>query len=74
MQAISSRCCLPLLGHWDPSDLSDQDNIEEATDNKLQSLSNPWPGEGKGNQDDGGLWSLQCLLCSQPLEGQQGDG
>ena len=52
MQAPSSRCHLPLLGHWDPSDLSDLDNIKEATDNELWLLSNPQSGEGEGNQGD----------------------
>ena len=58
MQAPSSQCCLPLLGCWDPSDLSDLDGIKEAVDNELWSLLNPWSREGEGNQGDGGLWSL----------------
>ena len=74
MWAPSSWCCLPLLGLWDPSDLSDLDNIKEAADNELWSLSNPWSREGEGNRGDGGLWSLQYLLHSWPLEGWQGDG
>ena len=49
MQAPSSQCHLPLLGHQDPSDLSDLDDIKEAIDNELQSLLNPWSGEGEGN-------------------------
>ena len=49
MQAPSSQCCLPCLGHLDPSDLSDLDNIEEAVDNELWLLSNPWSREGEGN-------------------------
>ena len=48
MQAPSSQCCLPLLGCWDPCDLPDLDNIEEAVDIELQSLSNPWSGEDEG--------------------------
>ena len=60
-------CCLPLLGCQDPSDLSDLDDIKEAIDNEILSLSNPQSGGGKGNQGDGALWSLLCLLHSQPL-------
>ena len=50
MQALSSQCCLHLQGHEDPSDLSDLDDIEEAIDNELPSLSNPQSGEGKGTK------------------------
>ena len=52
MQAPSSQCCLPCLEHLDPSDQSDLDNIEEAVDYELLSLSNPRPGEDEGNQGD----------------------
>ena len=69
MRAPSSQCHLPHLGCLDPSDLSDLDNIEEAVDNELWLLLNPWSGEGEGNRGDGGLWSLQHLLHSWPLEG-----
>ena len=55
MQDPSSQCCLPLLGHWDPSDLSDLDDIKEAIDSELQSLSNPWSGEGD-------LSNVYCIL------------
>ena len=40
---------LPHLGCLDLSDLLDLDNIEEAIDNELQSLSNPQSLEGEGN-------------------------
>ena len=52
-----SQCCLPLLGCQDPFDLSDLDDIEEAIDNELWLLLNPWSGEGEGNWCDWGLWS-----------------
>ena len=55
MWAPSSQCHLPHLEHLDPSDWSDLDNIKEAINIKLWSLSNPWSGEGEGNQGDGGL-------------------
>ena len=52
MQAPSSQCCLPPLGHWDLSDLSDLENIKEAIDNELWLLSNPQSREGEGNLGD----------------------
>ena len=62
MQAPSSQCHLPLLVHWDLSDLSDLDDIEEAIDNELQSLLNPESREGERNQGDGGpLVSLMLV-------------
>ena len=70
MQAPSSHYCLPHLGCWDPSDLSDLDDIKEAVDTELQLLLNSGSGEGEGNHSNGGLWSLQCLLHSWPLGGQ----
>ena len=69
MWAPSSWCCLPHWEYWDPSDLSDLDDIEEAINNELLPLSNPQSGEGDGNPGNGGLWSLLCLLQSQPLGG-----
>ena len=74
MQAPSSLCHLPHQECWDPSDLSDLDDMEEAIDNELWSLSNPQSGDGDGNWGDGGLWSLQHLLQSQALRGWHGDG
>ena len=52
MWVPSSLCCLPCPGHLDLSNWSDLDNIEEAIDNELQSLSNPQSGEGEGNLGD----------------------
>ena len=66
--------CLPCLEHWDLSDPSDLDDIDEAVNSKLLSLSNPQSREGNGNQGSGGLWSLQCLLWSWPLGGWCGNG
>ena len=40
---------MPCLEHLDPSEQSDQDDIEDAMDNKLLSLSKPQSGEGEGN-------------------------
>ena len=54
----------PTLGMTGPSDLSDMDDINEAINNELLSLSNPRSGEGDGNQGGESLWSLQCLLQS----------
>ena len=62
MQALSSLCHLPCQECWDPSDLSDLDNMEEAIDNELQSLSNPQSGDGDGNQGDGGPCNIYCGL------------
>ena len=45
---VSSQCLLSCLEHLDPSEQSDQDDIEDAIDNELLSLSKPWSGEGKG--------------------------
>ena len=58
MWALSSWCHLPHQECWDPSDPSEMDDIEEAVDNELLSLSNPLFGEGDRNQGDGALWSL----------------
>ena len=49
MWALSSQCCLPHWECWDPSDLSDLDDIKEAVDNELLSLLNHQSGEGDGN-------------------------
>ena len=73
MWAPSPWCHLPCWGCWDLSDLSHLDDIEEAVDIELWLLSNPQSGEGEGNWGDRGLWSLHCLLQSQPLVGRCGD-
>ena len=49
MQAPSSLCFLPHWECWDLSNLSDLDDMEEAIDDELQSLSNPQSREGNGN-------------------------
>ena len=69
MWALSSQCHLPCQECWDPSDLSDLDNIEEVINNELLSLPNPQSGDGDGNQGGGGLWSLLLLVQSWPLRG-----
>ena len=56
--APSSQCHLPCLECQDPSDLSDQDDINKVVDNEFLLLSNPQSREGDGNQGGGGLWSL----------------
>ena len=73
MWAPSSQCHLPHWECWDPSHLSDMDDIDEAINNELLSLSNPQSGEGDGNQDSGSLWSIQCLLQSWPLRSHHGN-
>ena len=70
--ALSSQCHLPCWEGWDPSDLSDMEDINEAINNKLLSLLNPRSREGDGNQGAGSLWSLWHLLQSWPLGGQHG--
>ena len=52
MWVPSSLCHLPHLECLDLSDWSDLDDINEAVNNELQSLSNPQSGEGEGNQGD----------------------
>ena len=69
---VSSQCCLPHLECLDPSDWSDLDDIEDIIDKELLSLLKPWSGEGEGNIGNWGLWSFLLLLCSHPLEDQQG--
>ena len=49
---ISSQCLLPHLECLDLSEWSDWDDIEDAVDNELLSLSKPWSGEGEGNLGD----------------------
>ena len=71
---VSSQCCVPHLEHLDLPEWSDLDDIEDIVDNELLSLSKPWSGEGEGNLGNWGLWSLCHLLCSQPLDGLQGEG
>ena len=49
---VSSRCHLPHLECFEPSEWSDLDNIEDVIDNELLSLSKPQSGEGEGNLGD----------------------
>ena len=63
---------LPHLECWDPSEWCDWDDIKDAVDNELLSLSKPWSGEGEGNWGDQGHWSLHLLLHPWPREGHQG--
>ena len=60
---VSSQCLLTHLECLDPSEWSDQDDIEDAIDNELLSLSKPQSGEGEGNLGDRGHWSLCLILC-----------
>ena len=48
----SSRCLLPQLECLDPLVQSDWEDIEDAIDNELLSLSKPWSGEGEENLSD----------------------
>ena len=49
---VSSWCLPPHLEHLDPSEQSDQDDIEDAIDNELLSLLKPQSGEGERKQGD----------------------
>ena len=69
---VSSWCLLPHLECLDLSEWSDQDDIEDAIDSELLSLSKPWSGEGEGNLGDQGCWSLHLLLCPWPQEVHRG--
>ena len=71
--ALASLHHLLLWGCWEPSDLSDSDDINEEFNTKLLSLSNPWSGDGSGDWDGRSPWSLLCLLWCQPLRGQRGN-
>ena len=66
---VSSRCLLPRLEHPEPSEWSDQDDMEHAVEIELLSLSNPQSGKGDGNLGDRSLWSLLLLLCPWPWDG-----
>ena len=48
MWAPASPGHLPLWGHWEPSDQSDSNDIDEAVNTKLLLLSNLWSGDGNG--------------------------
>ena len=53
LPTVSAKCeCL------EPPDLSDLDDTNEEVDAELQSLSNPWYGEGEG---DGAEWPIDLV-------------
>ena len=66
---VSSRCLLPHLECPEPSEWSDQDDMEDAIEIELLSLSNPQSGKGDGNLGDSSLQSLLLLLCPRPWVG-----
>ena len=70
---LASPHHLPCQEHWDTSNLSDIDGLDEAVDNKLLLLPNLQFREGDGNLG-GCLWSFLHLLWSCPLGGQCGTG
>ena len=73
MWALASPHHLPCWGCWEPSDLSDSDDIDEAVNTELLSLSNPQSGDGEGDWGGGSPWSLLHWLQFQPLGGWWGD-
>ena len=52
---VSSQCLLPHLECPEPSGRSDQDDMEDAVEIELLSLSKPQSGEGDGNLGDHSL-------------------
>ena len=48
MWALASLYHLPYQGHWEASDQSDSDNVNEAVNTKLLLLSNPQSRDGNG--------------------------
>ena len=73
MWALASPHHLPLWGCWEPSDLPDSDDIDEAIDTKLPSLSNLWFWDGDGGWGGGRPWSLLHWLQFWPLGGCWGN-
>ena len=69
---VSSWCLLPHLECPEPSEWSNRDDMEDAMEIELLSLSKPRSGEGDWNLGDCSLWSLLFLLCTQPWKGCQG--
>ena len=43
---VSSQCLLPCLECPEPSERSDWDDMEDAMEIELLSLSKPWSGKG----------------------------
>ena len=66
---VSYQCLLPHLECPEPSEQSDWDDMEDAIEIELLSLSNPRSGKGDGNLGDHSLCSLLLLLCPQPWDG-----
>ena len=62
MWAPASPYHLPYQGCLDPSDLSDSDDIKDAIDTRLLSLSNPQLGMGIGVEGmvAPGLFDVNC--------------
>ena len=52
---VSSQCLLPRLECLEPSEQSDWDDMEDAMEIELLSLSKPRSGEGDGNLGDHSL-------------------
>ena len=52
---VSSQCLLPYLEHPEPSEQFNWDDMEDAMEIELLSLSNPRSSEGDGNLGDRGL-------------------
>ena len=71
--ALVSPHCLSCWGCWEPLDLSDSDDIEEAVNTELLSLSNLWSRDGNGGWGGGSPWSLLHQLQFWPLGGWWGN-
>ena len=68
---VSSQCLLPHLECPEPSEWSNQDDMEDAMEIELLSLSKLQSGKGDGNLGGCSLCSL-LLLHPQPWKGRQG--
>ena len=71
---VSSNHLLPHHECPEPLEWSDQDDLEDAIEIELLSLSKPRSGKEDGNLVDCGLWSLLLLLHLWPERGRQGIG
>ena len=69
---VSSLYLLPHLVCLDLSELSNWEDMEDAMDMELLSLSKPRSGEGDGDLGNCSHCSLHLLLCPHPLEGHRG--
>ena len=70
--ALVSLHHLPHQQCWEPSNLSDCDDTNEAFNTGLLLLLNLQSREGEGGWGGISLWSLLCQLWSQPLCGLWG--